>query len=80
MEENLQRMGAQIVAGKDSVAIQGVERLRAVNLKSYGDHRIAMSLAVAALTCAAASSIDDLSCVRKSFPEFAKKLEAIVVR
>ncbi|MDD5496398.1 MAG: 3-phosphoshikimate 1-carboxyvinyltransferase [Candidatus Omnitrophica bacterium] len=77
MKENLEKMGAGAgfkVEG-DDVMIEGVEKLKGSDLKSFGDHRTCMSMAVAALAADGASSIDDAECVNKSFPGFFNLLE-----
>ena len=70
MTENLVRMGAKIHHEKGAIIIDGVAQLDGADLKSYGDHRTCMSMAVAALTAKSESIIDDAACVSKSFPQF----------
>jgi 3-phosphoshikimate 1-carboxyvinyltransferase len=50
--------------------ITGVERLNGGTVSSHGDHRIAMSMAVAALSATAAVTIEDTKCTETSFPGF----------
>jgi 3-phosphoshikimate 1-carboxyvinyltransferase len=38
--------------------------------ESFGDHRIAMALSIAAAYCAGPSEIDGCECVAKSYPNF----------
>ncbi|MBN2452780.1 MAG: 3-phosphoshikimate 1-carboxyvinyltransferase [Candidatus Omnitrophica bacterium] len=77
MMYNLGRMGANISVDRGTIVIDGVERLRGAELKSYGDHRTVMSMAIAALTASGASSIDDVECVSKSLPEFFELLSKL---
>lgn len=77
MIENLGRMGARISARGGNVIIDGVGRLRGAPLKSFNDHRTAMSMSIAALAADGDSSIEDFGCVRKSFPGFLKTLDAL---
>lgn len=71
MTEGLRRMGADVqVRGRDTVVIRGSTRLHGADINSYGDHRIAMSLAIAALAAAGATTIRGAACVSISFPEF----------
>ena len=77
MKENLEKMGGKISVEKDTITIEGVERLKGASLESFGDHRTVMAMAIAALTAEGASSIDDAGCVDKSLPEFFKILETI---
>lgn len=70
--ENLRRMGARVEVRDDGWRVYGAERLRAARLSSFGDHRIAMAGAVAALGAAGGDShIEDAkSAVAVSLPEF----------
>jgi 3-phosphoshikimate 1-carboxyvinyltransferase len=77
MRWNLEKMGARIFAEKDQIIIEGVKRLKGANIKSYGDHRTVMSMAIAALAASGASVIDDVECVNKSFPQFFELLDTI---
>jgi 3-phosphoshikimate 1-carboxyvinyltransferase len=54
-----------------------VERLTGGSVESFGDHRIAMSLAVAALVSRDGISIADTGCVSTSFPTFFPLLEEV---
>lgn len=77
MIENLVKMGAKIHYEEGAVIIDGVALLHGSELKSYGDHRTCMSMAVAALTAEGESVIDDSGCVSKSFPGFFGILDKI---
>lgn len=77
MKENLEKMGGRISVDHDRIVIDGVEKLKGARLKSYGDHRTCMSMAIAALCAEGTSSIDDVECVNKSFPEFFKILDGV---
>lgn len=50
---------------------------RAARVRSFGDHRIAMSLAVTALRADGPVVIEDAGCVAKSYPAFFEDLEKI---
>jgi 3-phosphoshikimate 1-carboxyvinyltransferase len=52
------------------MVITGVEQLDGGMVTSHGDHRIAMSLAVAALSARGAVTIEDALCTETSFPGF----------
>jgi 3-phosphoshikimate 1-carboxyvinyltransferase len=81
MVTNLRKMGADIcvkkAGGQENIIIQGQGRLYGANLKSFGDHRTAMSLVVAALAARGESRLDDISCISKSFPGFLKTLKSL---
>ncbi len=70
MKYNLEKMGAVMNVEKDSIVIGGVRRLKGAGLKSFGDHRTCMAMAVAALAADGPSKIDDVECASKSFPGF----------
>ncbi|MEM9242576.1 MAG: 3-phosphoshikimate 1-carboxyvinyltransferase [Pseudomonadota bacterium] len=65
----LKKMGANIEELPDGLIVQQ-SQLHAANVDSYHDHRIVMSLAVAALTIKEETIIHDVRCVQKSFPNF----------
>lgn len=70
----LQKLGAKIIEQEDGMIIMGNTKFETdtsyVVLNSYKDHRIAMSLAVAASLCDAEVIIEDADCVDISFPNF----------
>ena len=73
-------MGAQIIETPDGMVVRGLGtaeshgRLQAAHGRSHGDHRVAMSLAIAALTASASTSIDETACIETSFPDFHRTL------
>lgn len=72
----LRKMGAQIDERTDSLIIQG-SPLHGAQMGSYGDHRMAMSLAIAALGAKGDSVVENVECVTKTFPNFAETFEAL---
>ncbi|HEU5194326.1 MAG TPA: 3-phosphoshikimate 1-carboxyvinyltransferase [Methylomirabilota bacterium] len=70
----LGKMGARIEERPDGMAITGGHRLHGATVHSGGDHRMAMSLAVAALVAEGETIIDDVECVNTSFPSFTKTI------
>jgi len=75
MVNNLTLMGADIKvkrnsSGVEQIILKGSGKLHGAKVKSYGDHRTAMSMVVAALASSSATVIDDISCIDKSFPNF----------
>jgi 3-phosphoshikimate 1-carboxyvinyltransferase len=77
MVTNLTRMGADITVHGDDITIQGVKRLRSAELESFGDHRTAMSMVIAALTAQGTSTLSDLECITTSFPDFLRVVESL---
>lgn len=54
----------------DELIIRGVPQLRGGSVPGYGDHRMVMSMAVAALACRGPVEISDAESVQKSWPGF----------
>ena len=52
------------------MTIYGGGKLKGANLPSYGDHRIAMAFAIAGLFASGTTIIEDVGCVRTSYPQF----------
>ncbi len=72
---NLRAMGTQVVELSDGLEIHGRPSLRGARLASFGDHRIAMAFAVAGLHADGETVIQDVDCVRESYPTFAESLD-----
>lgn len=68
--ENLRAMGCDITPTDDGYIINGGRPLHGASIKTYKDHRIAMSFAVAALNADGETTLDDQSCVNISYPGF----------
>jgi 3-phosphoshikimate 1-carboxyvinyltransferase len=75
--ENLERMGIAAEVFPDGLRVPGRQRFRAAQLDSFGDHRIAMAFAVAALAADGASSIEGAQAAAVSFPEFFELLDRL---
>jgi 3-phosphoshikimate 1-carboxyvinyltransferase len=81
MATNLRAFGVVAVEEtEDGMRITGGNRLRGGTVSSFGDHRIAMSAAVAALSAEGAITVDDVRCVATSFPNFFELLNQVAVR
>jgi 3-phosphoshikimate 1-carboxyvinyltransferase len=87
MLDNLRNMGANIqvtksqghkVTEREDIVIIGGKGLKGAKVKSFGDHRTAMSMIVASLAASGITIIDDTSCISKSFPDFLKVLKSII--
>jgi 3-phosphoshikimate 1-carboxyvinyltransferase len=71
----LSKMGAQIECLPDGLRIHGPTPLHGAEVQSYGDHRIAMMLAIAGLIAQEGETvIQDVECVQTSFPDFMQVL------
>jgi len=76
--ENLRRFGVQVEERDDGMIVHGGARLAAAeSVRSYGDHRIAMAMAVLALFGPAAVCIHNVGCVNTSNPDFWDDLRAV---
>ena len=69
MSAGLRALGVAVEEREDGMTIRG-GKLKGGAVESCGDHRIAMSFAIAALASAESVAIDDAACVDISFPSF----------
>lgn len=76
--ENLRRMGADITEFDDGLRVSR-SRLKGAVIESFGDHRIAMAFAVAALFADGETEIRGADCADISFPGFFESLASVVV-
>ncbi|BCD61901.1 3-phosphoshikimate 1-carboxyvinyltransferase [Nitratiruptor sp. YY08-26] len=72
--ENLRKCGISVEEYEDGYEIRGGKLQKAV-IDSYGDHRIAMSFAIAGLLVG--MEIEDIECIATSFPNFVELLQKI---
>ncbi len=75
----LKKMGADIEEQPDGLIIRSAP-LHAAVVNSHHDHRIAMSLAVAALAIEGETTIRHIDCVQKSFPNFVDAMRSLGAR
>lgn len=66
----LRRMGADITETDDGMIIMGGNKLNGAVCESYNDHRVAMSIAVAALGAEGITEIKNPECADISFPGY----------
>ena len=74
LARELGRLGARVEPLPDGMVIAGGRPLRGGRVASGGDHRIAMSLAVAGLCAAGPVTVEDPGNIETSFPGFAEAL------
>lgn len=72
----LRKMGALIIEREDGLVVSKSE-LKAAELASHGDHRIAMSLAIGAMGASGHATLVGASCVEKSYPTFFEELDRL---
>ena len=80
MATNLRSAGVEVTETPDGMEITGVESLRGCDARSFGDHRIAMSMLVAGLASSGPVTVDDTECIATSFPNFTELLSRVAVR
>ena len=68
--DELKKCGADITPTDDGMIINGNKPLHGADFEVYGDHRMAMSLAIAAQLAEGPSTLSDISCVAVSYPDF----------
>src|SRR5450432_628127 len=77
---NLRAMGAEVEEFSDGLRIPGGQKLHGALLDSFGDHRIAMAFAVAALRSEGETEITGADAAVISYPEFFNTLESLLQR
>ena len=77
MAAELNRMGAQVSELPDGMEIVGGTALTGAEVDSYTDHRIAMSLAIAALKASGKTTIGRAEAAAISYPQFTTTLQQI---
>src|ERR1700751_3985992 len=77
---NLRLMGAQVEEREDGFRIAGGQTLHGAELDSFGDHRIAMAFAVAALRANGETMIRGTESAAISYPAFFQALEEVTAR
>ena len=77
-------LGVEIAERPDGVRVVGPTTLRGgtpenpIVFETGGDHRVAMSMAIAALVTDGACTLDDFDCVAVSFPEFFTTIDKLI--
>lgn len=77
MAAGLVAMGADVTELADGWEIRGPRLLEGARVASFGDHRVAMALAVAGLLADGKTEIEDAECVAISYPGFWDHLESL---
>ena len=72
------RFGVKVEERPDGLLIRGSPWLSGCHCDSWGDHRMAMALAVAGLAARGSTTISDPLCVASSFPDFWGRLDGIL--
>ncbi|HTP32687.1 MAG TPA: 3-phosphoshikimate 1-carboxyvinyltransferase [Candidatus Acidoferrales bacterium] len=75
--DNLKRAGIRAFESANGMVIPGKQKFHAAQFDSFGDHRIAMAFAVAALRADGDCVIDGAEAASVSFPEFWVRLSEV---
>ncbi len=78
MATQLNRLGAQVTELSDGLEIVGGYPLTGTEVESHTDHRIAMSLAIAALHATGTTTIHGAEAAAISYPNFITTLQQVV--
>jgi 3-phosphoshikimate 1-carboxyvinyltransferase len=73
LREELTRIGAAVTVDEKDLTIEPPAQVQPARIRTYDDHRMAMSFAVAGLR-APGIVIEDPECVGKTFPDFFERL------
>jgi 3-phosphoshikimate 1-carboxyvinyltransferase len=73
--ENLKLCGVEYREFEDGYQIIGQASITSATINSFGDHRIAMSFAIAGLVCG--MDVTDTECIETSFPNFLEIIETL---
>lgn len=73
----LAAMGVEVEPRPDGLVVHGGAPMRGATVRSHGDHRIAMAMAVAGLAAEGRTEIDGWGAVATSYPGFVDDLEAV---
>lgn len=77
MATQLQKMGANLTEQPDGLEIQGGASLQGAKVESFGDHRVGMSLAIAALNATGSTTIHRAEAAAISYPNFVATLQQL---
>ena len=75
---NLRRMGAEVEEREDGMRVPGNQRLHGAEIESFGDHRIAMAFAIAALRAEGETLIRGAEAASISYPAFFSTLQELI--
>jgi 3-phosphoshikimate 1-carboxyvinyltransferase len=75
LASELGKLGARVSETDDALAITGANSLKGGRVDAWGDHRIAMAMAVAAIRCDEPVYLSGWASVNKSYPGFWQDFE-----
>ena len=77
---NLKKLNINVTQVKDNIEIYGkkINLKKNKTIKTFGDHRIAMSFSILNLICDNMLLIDDVNCISISYPKFKNHLDKLL--
>ena len=76
MHKALKAMGADVEERPDGLVIRK-SRLRGASLDSRNDHRMVMTLSVAGMAARGQTLINNIECIKKTFPHYVEQMQGI---
>ncbi|MEM2866347.1 MAG: 3-phosphoshikimate 1-carboxyvinyltransferase [Candidatus Hadarchaeales archaeon] len=80
LSSELGKMGAEVRELPDELRIRGVRKLRGARVNSFGDHRMAMALAVAGLVAEGTTVVEGAESIPVSYPTFVEDMKRLGAR
>lgn len=77
LKTELEKLGVKIKKKEDSLQIHGNGKISSGEVNSHGDHRMAMSLALAGIFADGSVKVRNADCVNISYPDFVKDIREI---
>lgn len=74
----LTALGARVQPREDGFVVEGPARLQGARVRSHGDHRVAMAMAVAGLAAGGTTRIEGWEAVATSYPTFGADLRSVL--
>ncbi|MCC5910553.1 MAG: 3-phosphoshikimate 1-carboxyvinyltransferase [Clostridiaceae bacterium] len=78
MVMEMKKLGIRVTELSDGMEIEGLNTIKGATVESYGDHRIAMAMAIGGLFSEGDVKIQGSECIAISFPDFEEKLKEVV--
>jgi 3-phosphoshikimate 1-carboxyvinyltransferase len=75
--QELKKLGVEVEEFRDGFLIHGGKRLVGAEVDSHGDHRLAMSLALAGLVSETPVQVGNSQVITETFPDFSHQLSAL---
>ncbi len=77
LKHEMAKLSVSLIDSDHAFTINGPQAFKAAEFESYGDHRIAMSMAIASLVALGQSKINNVECVATSYPQFWDHLQKL---